>query len=36
MLIARVDGPLFFADADRFRTRIQELVRENGRADEAS
>ena len=30
ILIARVDGPLFFADADRFRTRIQELVRTNG------
>lgn len=30
VLIARIDGPLFFADADRFRTRIQELVREDG------
>ena len=30
VVIARVDGPLFFADADRFSTRIQELVRENG------
>ena len=30
VVIARVDGPLFFADADRFSTRIRELVRENG------
>jgi SulP family sulfate permease len=30
VLIARVDGPLFFADADRFRTRIRELVRASG------
>jgi SulP family sulfate permease len=30
VLIARVDGPLFFADADRFRTRIRELVRAAG------
>jgi high affinity sulfate transporter 1 len=30
VLIARIDGPLFFADADRFRTRIQELTGENG------
>ena len=30
VLIARVDGPLFFADADRFRTRIHELVRAAG------
>jgi SulP family sulfate permease len=30
VLIVRVDGPLFFADADRFRTRIQELAREDG------
>ena len=30
VLIARIDGPLFFADADRFRTRIQELAREDG------
>ena len=29
VLIARIDGPLFFADADRFRTRIQELTAEN-------
>ena len=26
VLIARVDGPLFFADADRFRTRMREIV----------
>ena len=26
VLVARVDGPLFFADADRFRTRLRELV----------
>jgi SulP family sulfate permease len=26
VIIARVDGPLFFADADRFRARLQELV----------
>jgi high affinity sulfate transporter 1 len=30
VLIARIDGPLFFADADRFRTRMQELAREDG------
>jgi sulfate permease, SulP family len=30
ILVARVDGPLFFADADRFRSRIQELVRKEG------
>jgi MFS superfamily sulfate permease-like transporter len=29
VLIARVDGPLFFADADRFRTRIQELTHQD-------
>jgi len=28
VVIARVDGPLFFADADRFRERVHELVRE--------
>lgn len=28
VVVARVDGPLFFADADRFRTRVQELLRE--------
>ena len=27
-MIARVDGPLFFADADRFRERLHELVLE--------
>jgi sulfate permease, SulP family len=27
-VIARVDGPLFFADADRFREHLHELVRE--------
>jgi SulP family sulfate permease len=26
VVVARVDGPLFFADADRFRTRLRELV----------
>jgi high affinity sulfate transporter 1 len=26
VLIARVDGPLFFADADRFRARLRELT----------
>ena len=30
IVVARVDGPLFFADADRFRTRIQELAGEDG------
>ena len=29
-LIARVDGPLFFADADHFRTRLHELVDARG------
>jgi len=28
IVIARVDGPLFFADADRFRERLHELVLE--------
>src|SRR5262249_24898273 len=28
LLVARVDGPLFFADAGRFRTRIHELIAE--------
>ena len=28
IVIARVDGPLFFADADRFRERLHELVGE--------
>jgi SulP family sulfate permease len=32
VLIARVDGPLFFADADRFRARLQELVRSDATA----
>ena len=27
VLIARVDGPLFFADADRFRTTLEDLAR---------
>ena len=27
IVIARVDGPLFFADADRFRARMHELIR---------
>ncbi|HEY6693235.1 MAG TPA: sulfate permease, partial [Solirubrobacteraceae bacterium] len=26
LVVARVDGPLFFADADRFRTRVREIV----------
>jgi sulfate permease, SulP family len=30
ILIARIDGPLFFADADRFRTQIRELTHEAG------
>jgi MFS superfamily sulfate permease-like transporter len=30
VLVARVDGPLFFADADRFRTRVRELVQSVG------
>ena len=30
VLVARVDGPLFFADADRFRARIQELATDVG------
>ena len=34
VLIARVDGPLFFADADRFRTRIQELAGRTARRTE--
>jgi len=28
--IARIDGPLFFADADAFRTRIREIAAEEG------
>ena len=31
--LARIDGPLFFADADRFRTRVEELAREDGRPE---
>ena len=31
IVIARVDGPLFFADADRFRERLHELAREEER-----
>jgi high affinity sulfate transporter 1 len=30
VLIARVDGPLFFADADRFRARMQQLAAADG------
>jgi SulP family sulfate permease len=30
ILIARVDGPLFFADADRFRSRLRGLIRSDG------
>jgi SulP family sulfate permease len=30
VLIARIDGPLFFADADRFRARMLELRAEHG------
>ena len=33
VLIARIDGPLFFADADRFRVRIQELAGQSGSLD---
>jgi sulfate permease, SulP family len=28
VVVLRVDGPLFFADADRFRARLRELVRD--------
>jgi SulP family sulfate permease len=28
IVIARVDGPLFFADADRFRSSVRDLLRE--------
>jgi high affinity sulfate transporter 1 len=28
IVVLRVDGPLFFADADRFRTRVQQLTRQ--------
>jgi sulfate permease, SulP family len=30
VLVARIDGPLFFADADRFRMRMKELTATNG------
>ena len=30
VLVARVDGPLFFADADRFRTTLGDLARHDG------
>jgi sulfate permease, SulP family len=30
VLIIRIDGPLFFADADRFRTRVHELALADG------
>jgi sulfate permease, SulP family len=30
ILVVRIDGPLFFADADRFRTRVNELVGQDG------
>jgi SulP family sulfate permease len=30
VLVVRIDGPLFFADAARFRSRVRELARENG------
>jgi sulfate permease, SulP family len=30
VLIARVDGPLFFADADRFRSILEALARQDG------
>jgi SulP family sulfate permease len=29
IIVVRVDGPLFFADADRFRTRVKDLARED-------
>ena len=28
IVVVRVDGPLFFADSDRFRTRVKELTRD--------
>jgi high affinity sulfate transporter 1 len=31
VLVVRIDGPLFFADADRFRTSIQQLAAAEGR-----
>jgi SulP family sulfate permease len=30
IVVARIDGPLFFADADRFRTRVKELSAAEG------
>ena len=33
VLVARVDGPLFFADADRFRTTLENLARQRRDAD---
>ncbi len=30
VLVVRVDGPLFFADADRFRTTLENLARHDG------
>jgi sulfate permease, SulP family len=30
VLVVRIDGPLFFADANRFRESLRELVRESG------
>jgi high affinity sulfate transporter 1 len=30
IVVLRVDGPLFFADADRFRVRVREMVRQGG------
>jgi high affinity sulfate transporter 1 len=30
VLVVRIDGPLFFADTDRFRTHLQEYVRQEG------
>jgi sulfate permease, SulP family len=29
IIVVRVDGPLFFADADRFRNRVKDLARED-------
>jgi MFS superfamily sulfate permease-like transporter len=30
IVVVRIDGPLFFADADRFRARVRELGRGDG------
>jgi high affinity sulfate transporter 1 len=30
VLVVRIDGPLFFADADHFRARVRELARADG------